>query len=394
MQGGIYTEEVCRVCGSKMFDNHRNAVACPNHPDVWAHRIYVRFGRKHKKRFTSYQLAMKHLNYLRYEKDDRKELFDISDYGAQRPKSFRALAPQYLADKKEKGRKSYRKIEHIIERAAEHFGSTNLRDIDDNAIDAYLKALPVANKTRRNHQTQLQNMWKWALRKKALTLAEMPVFEPIEYKMGYRKVTTWEIQRKVIEKVKELSYAENPRIWFAIDILATYTELRPDDLRRIREGDIQGDFITILDPTKSERKGGSWISIKLIGEHREQLERIRREYPAVNSEMPFFRHHKGRARAKPGSAFGDKYLARWWNRAAKAIGLEGVSLYPGTRHTTVTETARMLGSEEAKKASGHRTNKAFDRYNQAINDGAFQVVSKIRERMTGKVLPLKRKAEK
>lgn len=52
---------------------------------------------------------------------------------------------------------------------------------------------------------------------------------------------------------------------------------------------------------------------------------------------------------------------------------------------------RPLGSEEAKRASGHRTNKAFGRYNQAINDGAFQVVSKIRERMTGKVISMDEK---
>lgn len=80
-------------------------------------------------------------------------------------------------------------------------------------------------------------------------------------------------------------------------------------------------------------------------------------------------------------------------KACEEIGLGGVPLYPGTRHTTVTETARMLGSEEAKKASGHRTNKAFERYNQAINDGAYQVVSKIRAKMTGKVIPLKKKEQ-
>lgn len=391
MAGGIYTEEKCRVCGGPMIDNHRNAVACPVHQGEHAHRIYVRFGRQHRHRFTAYPMAMKWLNHLRHEKDEREDLFDIQDYGIRRPKSFKALAPQYLKDKEEKGRKSFRKIRGIIERAAEYFGNTNLRDIDDNAIEAYLSSLGVGAKTRRNHQTQLQNLWNWSRRKKALTLTEMPVFDPIEYKLGYRKTTTWEIQRKVIEKVKDISYVNNPRVWLAIDLLATYTELRPDDLRRIREGDYRDGFVTIFDPTKSENKNQPWITIKLLDEHRAAWEEIRDKYPAL-PDMPFFRHHKGRAYAKPGDVFSDKYLPRWWNKAAKAIGLEGVSLYPGTRHTTVTETARMLGSEEAKKASGHRTNKAFERYNQAINDGAFQVVSKIRGKMKGEVVPLKKAA--
>lgn len=389
MQGGIYSEEKCPVCGLKLKDNGRNAVCCPIHPEIRARRMFVKFGREHKARFTSYQMATKHLNYIRYEKDDRQDLFDIQDYSAQKPKSFKALAPQYLADKKEKGRKSYRKIEHIINRAAGHFGYTNLRDINDASIDDYLKGLPLSNKTKRNHQTQLQNFWKWALRKKIITLAELPVFDPIEYTLGYRQITTWEIQRKVIEKVREMSYEENPRIGLAIDMLATYTELRPEDLRKINEGSYRDGCITIFDPTKSERKNKPWITIRLVDQHRQEWESIHRNYPGLDA-MPFFRHHKGRAYAKPGSVFGDKYLARWWNRAAKAIGLEGVSLYPGTRHTTVTETARLLGSEEAKTASGHRTNKAFERYNQAINDGAFEVVRKIRSKMTGEIVPLRR----
>lgn len=54
----------------------------------------------------------------------------------------------------------------------------------------------------------------------------------------------------------------------------------------------------------------------------------------------------------------------------------------------------MLGPEDAKKASGHRTNKAFERYNQAISEGAFSVVSKIRERMVGKVLKMDERRKK
>lgn len=389
MQGGIYSEEACPFCGQRLKDNGRNAVCCPEHPEVRARRMFVKFTRGHKKKFTSYGAASKWLNHLRFEKDEREEQFDIRDYGYKRPKSFEALAPLYLADKKEKGRKSYRKIEHIISRAAAHWGKTNLRDIDDAAIEAYLKALPVANKTKRNHQTQLANFWTWArVKAKALTLAEMPTFEPIEYRLGYRKITTWEIQRQVIERVKEMTMEINPRVWLGIDMLATYTELRPDDLRKIREGDYQDGYVTIFDPTKSERKNQDWLYIKLIDEHRQAWEALRSAYPAL-PDVPFFRHHKGRALAKPGSVFSSKYLARCWQRAAEEIGLNGVPLYPGTRHTTTTETARMLGREEAMKATGHRTNKAFERYNQAINDGAYQVVSKIRGKMTGTVVPFK-----
>ena len=129
MAGGIYTREVCTICGDRLKDNGRNAVSCPAHPGITARRMVVQFGRKHSVRFTVYAQAQKHLNFLRHEKDEREDLFDIKDYSAKRPKSFAVLAPRYLAEKRDLGRKSIRKIERTINLASELWGYTNLRDI-------------------------------------------------------------------------------------------------------------------------------------------------------------------------------------------------------------------------------------------------------------------------
>lgn len=395
MAGGIYTREVCTICGDRLKDNGRNAVSCPAHPGITARRMVVQFGRKHSVRFTVYAQAQKHLNFLRHEKDEREDLFDIKDYSAKRPKSFAVLAPRYLAEKRDLGRKSIRKIERTISLASELWGYTNLRDITGGEIAAFLRSLkdkkgkPIGAKTRANYQTHLHNFWMWALEEDAITLAEMPKFRKIEYKLGYRKTTTWEIQRKVIDKVKEISLGVNPKIWLAIDMLSCYVELRPGDLLKIREGDYRDGFVDIYDPTKKERTDQPWITIRLLDEHRDAWEKMRKQYPGVPG-MPFFRHHKGMGGVRPGSVFGDKFLGKYWNKAAAIEGLEGVPLYPGTRHTTVTETSRAMGPDEAKRATGHRTNKAFDRYNLAINEGAFQVVSRIRKKQMGDVVSLRR----
>ena len=66
-------------------------------------------------------------------------------------------------------------------------------------------------------------------------------------------------------------------------------------------------------------------------------------------------------------------------------------LYPGTKHTTATETAKLLGADKARGASG-LTNKAFDRYCPVEGDETFEVVTAIRKQM-GQVIPLKRKTE-
>jgi len=64
----------------------------------------------------------------------------------------------------------------------------------------------------------------------------------------------------------------------------------------------------------------------------------------------------------------------WWKDACANIGIEGLDLYGGTRHTTTTAIAELADHVSAKKASGHTTNKAFDRYCQAAGETAFQMV--------------------
>ncbi len=385
MAGGIYSEETCPVCGSKMRDNHkgeRGAVACPDHPMVHAHRIYVKFGRKHKKRFTSYRMAFKWLNHLRTEKDEREEKFDIEDYGFQKPKSFATLAPKYLERKK--GLKSYGKICHDINKAAEHFGAMNMREISGGMLDDYLYGLKcddgssMSDKTRANHCSRLHDFWKWCLaRGDVLTLAEFPTFPHIEYELAYRKIITWEVQEQVLAKVKEMTWEKNPKIWFGCDLLATYTALRPDDLRRLNENSMDdAGWLTIYNPTKKKNK---FKYIRLHEDHVGHWKSLQKLFPAL-PEIPFFRHH-GRVRGttKTGIIFGENVFYLAWQKACEAMNLKGVPLYPGTKHTTASETAKLMGSDRAKNASG-LSNKAFERYCQVENSDAFEVVSEIRKK--------------
>ena len=93
--------------------------------------------------------------------------------------------------------------------------------------------------------------------------------------------------------------------------------------------------------------------------------------------------------------FGPKYLSKWWHKACAKLEIEGLDLYGGTRHTTTTELAKMVGREGARKASGHETNKAFDRYCQVQDNTALkmaQVVAK--RRKPGDVVKIRKRVSK
>lgn len=89
--------------------------------------------------------------------------------------------------------------------------------------------------------------------------------------------------------------------------------------------------------------------------------------------LPFFRHVKNISGCRAGQRFGDKYLYKWWKKACANLGIEGVDLYGGTRHSTTTALRKHLTPEQIKAGTMHSTNKAFERYLHLQADDALNV---------------------
>ena len=389
MTGNIYTNQKCTKCGGTLkHDDKRKGCFCPEHKTVSANRFFVRFPGGIFQRFTNYDEASRYLNYLRFEKDNRQTRFNPDDYRSARPNSFAALAPKYLERKKDHA--THKKICSYINRAAEVLGPMNVREITGADIEDYLFSIPsISEKTRFNHMTQLRDFWTWCLKRgNIITLSEMPTFPEINFELGRRKITNWTTQAQIIAKIKEISYEINPKIYLGVDMLAAYTALRPDDLRRVTESSLDANgWMVIHNPTKRKNK---FKTIQLFKEHVALWREIQRQYPAM-PDVPFFRHVGGIPGCAPGEIFGPKYFNTWWTRACAELGVEGVPLYPGTKHTTANETAKLLGTDAARTASG-LTNKAFDRYCDVQNTGAFDIATAARKAQQKKaeVLPFRR----
>jgi hypothetical protein len=59
---------------------------------------------------------------------------------------------------------------------------------------------------------------------------------------------------------------------------------------------------------------------------------------------------------------GLRYFYKWWIKACATLGIEGVDLYGGTRHSSVRTLRKYRSPEEIKRAAMSETNKAFERY--------------------------------
>jgi hypothetical protein len=78
--------------------------------------------------------------------------------------------------------------------------------------------------------------------------------------------------------------------------------------------------------------------------------------------MPFFGRERGGGGRHSGSGFGRHILYDYWRMACANLGIGGVDLYGGTRHSTMQHLLEQISPENIKRLSLHRTNRALDRY--------------------------------
>ena len=55
-------------------------------------------------------------------------------------------------------------------------------------------------------------------------------------------------------------------------------------------------------------------------------------------------------------------LYRYWIKACENLGVQGVDLYGGTRHSSSQALRTRLSPEGVRRLTGHETNKAFEIY--------------------------------
>lgn len=407
MLGGIYSDQYCPVCGRILKDmGEKLRVCCPEHPEHKATRVIARLG-KTQKRFSGadYYLHAKAFIGGIQAKIGAPEIhgeYDPRDYRVNdAPIAFNRLADQWLDEKEFEvndgtfSKRTLSNYKNYMKRAQDFWRDKNVKLITGREIKLFLFSIPdISSKTRHNYESCLHAFWTWLMDydEHLPIIKRMPKFPRIKYELGFRTITTKAMQLKVLDKCKEL-YPDQPRRWIGVQWLIRYPMLRPDDLLRIQEKDVNYDsgLVIVRKPTKLKLRSKGFY---LLEDDIELLRNLPRGMP----DMPLFRHDKAiQYRVKSGQIFGNKLFYKTWKKACGLVGLEGVDLYGGTRHTTTTDLQDYMTPDEVKKyGTQHaKSNKAFDRYffpsnKQQIRVSEIASGNRIKNKK-GDVLPLKKK---
>lgn len=206
----------------------------------------------------------------------------------------------------------------------------------------------------------IRELLTWAYHRGDLpNLPNFPKFSVSNDDMRMRKTVDKQSQARILDKIKENEWERAPRKYIACKMLATYVNIRPGELRNIKEKDLDlsTGYLTIREHKTSRHVPKV---VKLLDRDRQLLEGIPRGLP----EEPLFRYDKPFGTVLAGDAFGIGALYRCWKRAAISVGHSGVDLYGGTRHSSCIALYKEVGlsPEQIRRASGTRTSRAFMRY--------------------------------
>ena len=403
MKGGIYTAEKCPVCGKTFkYDANRAGMFCAN-----GHKEVPHYGKcrvhfiKTYKRFENVQAAEQFLNHLRWQYQGGG--YDPRDYRADHPLGFSVQVEKWLAQKARENIKetTLGNIKKAIGRAVNYFGARNIKEISEGEIEDFLyddhrntrTGQPISDKTRSEIRSTLHAFFRWVSRREKIKMPEIPT---IKFDLGWRKIVDLETQQEIIREVWRISGQINPRIWLGISILSHNSNVRPGELVKVAEGDVMLDYGIVMVRYPKE---GSLAQGKQARLWDEEIELIR-SLPQALPDIPLFRHVKGESGASPGQAFSRKIFNNWWKKACRNLEIDpDVTLYPGTKHSTMTAMSQVLTPEQVRKGGSRHASKAMDRYiipSDRDGDLYQDTLKDVRDKSKGKaeVLEIKKREKK
>lgn len=327
------------------------------------------------RRFKTLHEAEKALTGMRYDID--QESFDSRDYQKDKPLGFANLANNWLERRKGEVR-DFNSLQCHIFTAISWFRNQNLKHIQDGELEDFYYFLPgrLAQKTKANIFTTLHSFWVSTSKREKIPIPEFP---KIPFELKRRKTITHEQQQEILAWLKENAPF---KVWLGIKWLMTYISIRPGELIEIKEGDIDHKQEVIY---VKDNKGRKIKTVPMVAGDNSTII----ELPKALPHLYFFRHGTRRGVAPyQRQRFGKRCLYTWWKRACRHIGIEGVDLYGGTRHSSA-QYLRLQGRtpEEIKRATMHTTTSSFNRYFEMELDDLREIYG------TGRVIEFKREVK-
>ena len=249
------------------------------------------------------------------------------------------------------------------------WAGTTIFDVDYGALEdwsLWLADRGLSPKTRRNVLGAFRSFLGWLKRRREIRdLPEVPLPRVDEYEP---RVLSIEDQDAILDAIPEAKRG--------IFIALAYLGLRPSEARALDAADYRDGWLTVDKAVK-----GTALSAPIRGTKTGRSKRL--PVPEILADW-IARYVPAESRLQRAPLFvNPRTKDRWshwalrdrWVRAAKSIGLEGVRLYEGTKHTMATDAVRRGVTERELQAFlGHADPRSTRRYARMSREALIHVL--------------------
>lgn len=238
-----------------------------------------------------------------------------------------------------------------------YFGDTDIVSIDDRMIRMFYDSYTEKLRTRDKAVQELKTILRFALDDgKIDKLPKFPATSSSKI-VSSQNFLDKDSQRLVISHIKNETYRK------AITTLALYA-LRPCEIRSLKWKDIdrkknvfyiQSHFSKGSDIAGRKSQSDASHELPIVPEFEMILDSIPH---SIHSDDYVFRGEKG-------SYIGTNTLTRAWNEACRSANVPKVTLYQGTKHSTLSQLSSSATDAQLVKLSGHSSAKMLRRYAQS-----------------------------
>jgi integrase len=390
MKGSVRTLQNCPICKRPFEAVPQIGLICPEHKTFparffisiyWKGLIRI-YSDKNGEHLDSFKRALKLLAKINWEIDNH--VFDRSHYCRKDQLKFRVngLLEKYLKAKEKKIRPSYYKtFRAMVNRASEHWGIWDIREIRKFDLVEYEESLPYKGKTLKNYMDHFKAFMNW-VRTDLELISALPSFPETESPKPKFRWLSQDDQAKLFAYVRN---PDKPIIGFLM-----LHGCRPGEARALRGQDVDLESRTLkISGTFSgnvfmEGRKGRGAQDYVIPVHPECWPYIQGR---VKGSLPG-------AWLFPNPRTGDAYqqgaLRRIWEDVRLKAGLDkSLRLYDATRHTFASLLRKSgIDLQNIRDHLGHSDSRTTEKYSHGSIEGLRADLGKL---TLNKVVDLKTK---
>jgi integrase len=274
----------------------------------------------------------------------------------QRRKARGELSPGGLRDKESLIRN------HLLP----EFHDSDIAIINDQRIKLFYQAFTDRLRTRDKATQELKTILLWAEDQKLISeVPEFPDLAPSDMVDPSHFLSRQE-QERVIAAIK------NPLYRNAIALLALYA-LRPCEVRSLKWSDIDRDKGIFY--IRSHISNGEEIKGRKSQRNKVHVLPMVDDFMAVLESMDAPENPDSYVfQGSHGGAIGGNVLTLAWNEACELAGVKKVTLYQGTKHSTLSRLAQEKTDSQIRALTGHSGTRMLHRYAQSGLDDVRKMI--------------------